>query len=682
MEGRPPFLTERLAYPMLWFALPFVLGIVVGEWWWSKEMSIVWIWGVASFCFCAFYAIRNKGNKQWRHWILLLLGWGCLGLARQYYSANRDRKNWPRHAQTWRIIVNDFPKETAQGIRFVGCVSTGERVNIFIHEHPKEKLHAGDVLWMYGQIKSLHQQGNPGDFDYATYQRRQGITGTLYVRSQAWQRSKEEVSLSLSHRLLRWRQKLSDEYAQHLDGEVLGVIAALTLGEKQRLQQETRELFSTAGVSHVLALSGLHLGIIFALFQLVVLRPCKRRSWRLWGTLLGVVLLWAYAFLVGLPHSLVRACAMFTMGSVTMLLRRDRVSLNNLALVGLIILVFSPEALFDIGFQLSFLSVASILCFVPLAKRYEAVDKRPWLRSIYDSLLVTLSAQIGTLPLVAYAFHTIPLYGLLANLIVVPLVAFIIAVALLFFLIPFAQLWIAQGLDFLLGKLFAILRFIGDLPNSTIEIYPQLVTVICAYGCLYGLLWIVDRPKRHRLMWAVSGIIAVFVVEMLARPKVSPQWMFYALNHSAMVQAVRDAKTSFLWKPATIEAQQDSAYLQRTTWKSLRLAPPQLIREGTSEKDIFYQHPLITYRHSLVALADSTLPYNNNPAPLVVDYVFVLKGFRGGVTKLQQWFRPRMLVLDARLSAAYRERLRLMAEQLHWQVHDLREEGALIVPLP
>ncbi len=682
MEGRPPFLTKRLAYPMLWFTLPFAFGIVVGEWWWLEDVPTIALWGVVVLCFLSLYLLRKSKQGQWRHWLLLIVGWTCLGMLRYGYSEEKQKVVWTTEMRTWRIVVAESPKETAQGVRFVGRVRSGEKVSVFVHEHVPERLQVGDVLWMYGRIKPLERRGNPGEFDYATYQRWQGIRGTLYVRSKAWKRANVDAPLSLSHRLLRWRQSLSEQYAQYIDGEPLGVVAALTLGDKQWLGKETRELFSAAGVSHVLAISGLHLGIIFALFQFVVLRSFKHRGWRVWGTLLGVVLLWGYAFLVGLPLSVIRACSMFTLGSMATLLRRDRVSLNSLALVALLMLLFSPEALFDIGFQLSFLSVASILCFVPLAKRYEAIDKRRWARSIYDSILVTLSAQIGTLPLVAYVFHTIPVYGLLANLIVVPLATLVIGIALLFFLLPFVQEWVAEVLDFLLNTLFASLRLIGDLPMSTIEVHPQLATVLCAYACVYGLLWVIDKPKLHRWLWMLSGLVAVIVVELIARPRVAPQWIFYALHRSAMLQAVSDAETSYLWKQDTPEARQDSLYLYRTSWKSLHLAPPKILREGRLQADLLYRHPLISYRHSLVALADSTLPFRKNPEPLRVDYLWVLKGYRGGIVKLEQWFSPQMLVLDARLSASYRDYLRQMAEQRQWKVHDLQEEGALIVALP
>ena len=181
-----------------------------------------------------------------------------------------------------------------------------------------------------------------------------------YGKAEAHQLSRVERTRL---RCLQWRQQLLAHYeAQGLEGEQYAVVAAMTLGDKSALTKDVREVYAVTGAAHVLALSGLHLGIIYALLSLLVVG----RRWQMLSQLVCILGIWAFAFLVGLSASVVRSAIMLTVYALLSLGHRDKMSLNTLAFTAILMLVVSPRSLFDIGFQLSFMAVASILLWLPV----------------------------------------------------------------------------------------------------------------------------------------------------------------------------------------------------------------------------------------------------------------------------------------------------------------------------
>ena len=205
-------------------------------------------------------------------------------------------------------------------------------------------------------------------------------------------------------RCLQWRQQLLARYeAQGLEGEQYAVVAAMTLGDKSALTKDVREVYAVTGAAHVLALSGLHLGIIYALLSLLVVG----RRWQMLSQLVCILGIWAFAFLVGLSASVVRSAIMLTVYALLSLGHRDKMSLNTLAFTAILMLVVSPRSLFDIGFQLSFMAVASILLWLPVfrgAFSEAYLMEHPLLKWVWSMAGVSLAAQGSADCLLLWAF--------------------------------------------------------------------------------------------------------------------------------------------------------------------------------------------------------------------------------------------------------------------------------------
>ncbi len=296
----------------------------------------------------------------------------------------------------------------------------------------------------------------------------------------------KETNLILKQRL----------YKSEMESEPAAIASALLLGDKSALTKSTKKKFASVGASHLLALSGMHLGILYGVLHLLFVRIIKTKPWK-WHCLPLILLcIWGYVWMAGMPVSLVRAGVMYSFVSVAVLWNTNTPSLHTLSMSALLILMAAPAELFSVSFQLSFAATFFILFF------YDATQPMiMWaghgFRPILRLLAVSLTAQMGTAPLVAYYFHNFPLIGLPAGMLLVPLTSVIIygCVVLLFF--PSRLLGVAVGS--MLDLETWIMEKCGELPFASIQdLYPKPWQLIIIYTLLvaFGL-----RKKQSNQNW-------------------------------------------------------------------------------------------------------------------------------------------------------------------------------------
>jgi competence protein ComEC len=261
-------------------------------------------------------------------------------------------------------------------------------------------------------------------------------------------------------------------------------------------------VYSQTGASHVLALSGLHLAIIYTLLSLLTVG--RRR--RMVSQALLVLSIWAFVFLVGLPSSVVRAAVMLSVYALLSLGHRDKMSVNTLAFTAMMMLMVNPMALYDVGFQLSFMAVFSILVCLPL---FERVFSRQYLlthrpvRWAWSLVSVSCAAQIGVAPLIAYYFGRFSTYFLLTNFIVVPAATLILYLSLIVFILP--------SLTFLLIYAVSILNktltLIASIPGTCIDgLHPSVIQVSMVYLIIGAVVLMAFKiMKGSPEHWEVKG---------------------------------------------------------------------------------------------------------------------------------------------------------------------------------
>lgn len=357
-------------------------------------------------------------------------------------------------------------------------------------------------------VKPTNYRG--GTFDYARYLKEHGYRACTYIYKDKWQAAELDIrKLSAFDRTVllakRFRHVLLKRLqAMGMEGKDYAVVAALTLGEKSFLTKDIKDDYSISGASHVLALSGLHLGIVYALLNFLMLG--WRKQWA--AQLLSITLVWAYVVLVGFSPSVVRSAVMLTIFALVTLANENTLSLNTLALTAVIMLITNPLTLYDIGFQMSFLAVLGILVFLPFFRKLisrKILYSHRVLTGIWNMIAVSLSAQILIFPIVIYYFGRFSCYFLLSNFIAIPcatalLYGVVLLVPLAF--VPYMGSLMAAILSYLVRFMNSVLQFIASLPGASIENIRwntgQVIAVYVVIGCLY---WLLKLAKRHRIMY-------------------------------------------------------------------------------------------------------------------------------------------------------------------------------------
>ena len=288
------------------------------------------------------------------------------------------------------------------------------------------------------------------------------------------------------------REKLLARFSDNgIDGDAYAVVAAMSLGDKSALTRNLKDTYSVSGASHVLALSGLHLGIIYMLFSLFL----PRRRWPALSQLVIILFIWAFVFLVGMSVSVVRSAVMLTVYGLLSIGNRDKMSINALAFTAIVMLIWNPSWLFDVGFQMSFMAVLAILLFVPLFEDVfsaEYLMEHRWIKRIWGLITVSCSAQLGVAPLIAFYFGRFSTYFLLTNFIVIPaamVILWLSIVVLVFPSLAYILLYIVELLNIALSRISAI-------PGASIDgLHPSVIQVVLVYILIFCSYLLIGRIK-------------------------------------------------------------------------------------------------------------------------------------------------------------------------------------------
>lgn len=308
---------------------------------------------------------------------------------------------------------------------------------------------------------------------------------------------------------------LAEKHVSVLDAMLLGNRKALDLDQKQR--------FRGAGVQHLLALSGLHLGIFIALLSYLYLRKARFSRWRwpaLWSTL---ILLWGYCLIAGMPQSLLRAMLMATLYYVSLFSEGGSEGGVNLANTLLIMLLIDPAALFDIGTQLSFSAVAALIWLYPSLRTIvpdTAWGESRWMalgRAMWSLLMVSVAAWLGTLPLCLFYFHQFQPWQPLVSVALVPMTTILLYAALFLLLVSIMGFWLlARPLAAMVGWYMegedAILDGAAQLPGSTIICQDIHIGHVVLLYLVLGILTVALRSTKRAILLSIPVLLAVFLL--------------------------------------------------------------------------------------------------------------------------------------------------------------------------
>ncbi len=377
----------------------------------------------------------------------------------------------------------------------------------------------GDMIIFHSGLDVPVNGGNPDEFDYASYLRSKGIVYQCFISDGHWRlmetgrRKPGDIPLLIRQRLL---QRIEDTPG---DEAAKSVLEAITLGTRENLDPELKSAYANAGGIHVMAVSGLHVGMLwlFLSWLTVFLRYGKSNAMARFILITGV--LWFYAVMTGLSASVTRSCLMFSLVSLGKLIDRNSSTLNTVMVAAFIQLLFKPALIDDAGFRFSYLAVTGILLFH--AGISGSVKVKGFIPGkIRDLVAVSLSAQLLTYPLGIYYFHQFPVWFLLTNIFIIPVVTALVLLYLLsvmFFFFPLASFILTRGCLLLAGTMNHGIRLIDGLPWSVVgglTLNGFQVAVLLVVPLLI-LAWTIHRPPA--LIISVQVLIFLFILTGVVR---------------------------------------------------------------------------------------------------------------------------------------------------------------------
>lgn len=483
--------------PLLRPAVCLIIGITVGRYV-SLPISYVFAVFILTLLLAGSCSFVKKVNNT-----SLLLEVACmfLGCLLCLHQQSRFKVKWPKEACYWQVVVTSEPVVHGKTIWMDALLATtGQKIQLrLMHDERSSQLSIGDRIVVESVVKPLSAQGS-----YRTFLETRGYVGETFVWRNRWYR-KDSLQTNISTidkgkiYFLKKRHEILKQLNTNIrEKEDYAILAAMTLGDKTAVSREQKEAYAIAGTSHLLALSGLHLGIIYMLLSWLF----RNHRRQMFSQLLTVASIWAFVLLVGMPSSVVRAATMISIHAFVSLLGRSKVPVNTLALAAIIMLCCNPYALFDVGFQLSFAAVLAILLFVPI---FNALVTCPsYLAPIKSMTAVSVAAQIGTAPLVAYHFGRFSPWFLLSNYVSIPMVTIILYLMLLLLLTGF---WPVLQTAFsivpatLASWLNGWTSWVASLPLASIDgLHPSILQVTMLYvliGCSY---WLIRYHINHSIL--------------------------------------------------------------------------------------------------------------------------------------------------------------------------------------
>ncbi|WP_372751687.1 ComEC/Rec2 family competence protein [Labilibaculum sp.] len=538
--------------PFFRFLLPLVMAIALAN---VLEVSsnIGWVFFVCGLFGILLFTLVTKYRKSYslRSWFGVFVFFLCFGFGTVRYNDVQTKMDLSISDSICFIKgeVIEPPVEKLNSYALVLKVESiknadnwqivsGNSMLYLQKDEMAKELTSGDLLVLRTKLQRVQNTGNPYEFDYSAYLKIKHILYSAYADSFSWKKIGTDIGFSMRKISGNWRDQLLDIYrANGIENESFDILAALTLGYKTGIDPEIKKAWADAGAMHVLAVSGLHVGIIYLIVNFMLRFLIRFKYGRVWRAVLLFLALWMYAFLTGMSPSVMRSASMFSFIVIGEMLQRKGSIYNSLAISAFFLLLIDPFLLFTVGFQFSYLAVISIVFFQAKFERLIYVGN-PILKKLWQLTTVSLAAQIGTFPLAIFYFHQFPAYFLLSGYVVILMAGILIYLsALLLILSPFPLFSeslgyvlrnFVEGMNYLIFKIQALpASVISDISFSSY----QLFLIYCLLFTGITLIFF----KRKKAMFIFVLLLICFQLPnalRIASPSKSEMVVFNARGHS------------------------------------------------------------------------------------------------------------------------------------------------------
>lgn len=637
------------------------------------------------------YFFLKRPNQIWTivmHWVLISLG--LLNAFLQYLPNHADfiGKHYTKDQPIIATISasttekpNSYRAEATVRVydSLKGWQSVSGNIILYFEKSKQtEQLRPGDAITFNRPLQGIKNSGNPGAYNYQRQAAFHSLFYQVYLRSHQFTRVGYTPPDVWSRFLIHTKQLLLDQLRQFIPNkDALGLAQALLLGYREDLDKQLAEEYAGTGVAHIIAISGLHLALLVAPLQFILLPITRLKHGKKYSPILVIIVLWVFALLTGGSASVMRSALMFTFLLGGEVLGKQTNKYNSLAASALALLIYNPFLLWDVGFQLSYSAVLSIFIFNdPIAKWWQPTAWLP--QKIWQMLSVTISAQILTLPFVVYHFHQFPVYFLLANLVAVPLSGWI-----LYGLIGLLALswwsWLAGYIGVIcswsIGIMNGFVTWVNHLPLSKIDnIYLTIPQTIALFLVIVMAgSWLLRQSKIAFVAMTAFGVL-FFILRGF-------QWQQLSNQQKLVVYNIPQQTAIDVFRGNRFWYWGDSAVLAPGFLRNFHVLPSRIVHQATPLG--FCQIGPAAF-HELQAGSQKILLLHTEPDKkalpvLATDVLIIGANLRINPFQLLEKIKCKTLVTDGNVPDYKVGQWQSAADSLHLRFHPVTQKGAFIL---
>lgn len=683
-------------YPILRGLVPYILGVFLA---YSvrallfNHLKIILfaLCGILALCFLTGIVFRSLQKYGTAVFFLMFFSLGfCLSYKKISDVSIYHRKDYADFSGKMTAIILNTPVKKEKTVRALAKIyapkvpGTPLALLYIQHDSAACALSRGDLLYLDAQLRPPAPPMNPGEFDYRTHLLRKGVSLTAYLNERSWVLLERQKPFSLSAAAASLQSRFSGLFAASgLSGPEYSVITAILLGNDDTMDPDLKAGYAAAGVSHILCVSGMHVGIIFMILNFL-LKPMEySRRLRFVKSVLLIGAVWFYAALTGLAPSVQRSAAMFTFMTVGGMLRRNANVFHSLFASMFVLLIIHPLLIFEIGFEMSYLAVFGIVSIQPRLAGLLSPRTRLG-RYFWELICVSVAAQLATFPLSVFYFGQFPNYFLLSNLSVMSLSFLVIVTGVVLLVLSWCPP-VAGAVGWLLTHeirlMNGIISFIRALPYSvTDKISFTVFQTLLIYGIIL-LVFLSFTKKIKTLKYSYLSLIILLLlsftyvkVQRFSRQEIT----FYSIGKRTVIGVNQHGQGTLLL---------DSAALETADWYDFHVKNHE-VRQGVTSKvasldTSLCERGLYLHRHflyyagkSFYFLSRQYWLYPESP-PFRLDYLFVQDNAKIPLSKLLKTFEIKHVIIGNAVSKYHEQRWIDSCASRQIPVYSLRENGYL-----
>jgi len=687
-------------YPVFKILFPYIFGILTAYFsGFNAENLTPLFLIIAVFILFSYFLFKSSGFYQQKiAGIFIFLAFAGVGFINTSSILNKkltdEEERVIQEQKLWIVTIVEHPKKTEKSVKTIisfknQCFTKKEKaVLYFKRDSLTAQFKYGDVLLVNTQLSPIEKPKNPNQFDYQTFMKRKGIHFTGFVKETGWCKAGKNIPnwvKLLSHNI---QQKFSQMlFEAGLSGEEYSIATAIILGNDETMEPELRATWTAAGVSHILCVSGMHVGIVFMIvnYLLFPLNFSKRTQ-----TIKSIILLlivWSYANITGLAPSVMRAGTMFTFVLLGNFLQRNTNVFHSLFASLFLLLTLNPLLLFEMGFQFSYMAVFGIVLLQkPIYYLYKPRTKI--VKYFWNLCSVSIAAQIATGPIAIFYFGQFPNYFIIGNLIVIFLSFWVVITGVAIMVFSFVP-YISQLIGYLLIYEIKVMNYtakiVESLPCSTTDqISISFLQLLLIYVTIGFFFYAYSNNNKRSFFYGLLSLLTITGLYAYDKTvcKNQKNMTIYTISKSVAINFNQHGKSILLSDSICSKADKRYQFSIKNHERKARINNKVLnIQEDYEDETFFKKGSFIFFNGKTFYFLTGNDKLYPASEKLKIDYLYISRNPKLKPGIIFKIFDCNMVVIDAN------NWLNLEREWIQYcrehaiNYHSMREIGAFVAEL-